>query len=88
MEHGRQSRDFTVLEYRVGSAEYTVKSVAFSMQGFCYTLFDQSRLNFPGFVGVPEGREEFRKVSRGGTLHSDRIWPHTEPYGPKSSRYL
>ena len=44
-------------------------------------------LDFLIFFRVPGVREGFRKLSGGGTLHSGRIWAHTEPYGPHAIRF-
>ncbi len=33
-------------------------------------------------------REVFKKLPGGGTLHSDRIWAHGEPWGPHSRSFI
>ena len=53
------------------------------MEFWDFGIFPEN-LIFSNFLGVPEVREGFRKVSRGGMLHSGRIWAHAEPSRPYS----
>ena len=33
---------------------------------------------------LPEAREVFKRLPRGGTIHSDQVWARGEPWEPRS----